>query len=401
MNAKAALIRKPSELPPGFGVRWLVGNGADTAFGRVGAPEAKAECALTPHPAHSKTLARPPWHVLLCDGDTTGRSARTLRIHDTADWKSALRLAALRTRGTSLVASVALLACYCVAASAAELRIGQALVPLGGTVSVPVTWAGASSAVGAQFDVSFDPSSVTLLSISADPALAGHLVDRQQLGPGCWRGLVYSLTNGPISSGTVWWLNFNVAANAPDGVVPLVMSNAIVAQVAGQRVAPLAQVSGALTVSSAENFVPVALAGTGQLRMTISGLAGRVFTLQGSPDLFHWADLHSYTNQDGTLTVTNAMPVGRTTYFYRTVFRPPAAPYPYPAPNLSGLSMLTNSGTTFQLNSTAGSAWRIQGSPDLVYWGNYGLVTNQTGTLQVTNRPYLKPPLYFYRATQP
>src|SRR5688572_19588838 len=54
--------------PPGFGVRWLAGNRADTAFAQplfemggwpLGAlPHSKAVCALTPHPPQSKTLTR-------------------------------------------------------------------------------------------------------------------------------------------------------------------------------------------------------------------------------------------------------------------------------------------------------------------------------------------------------
>ena len=45
-----------------LGVRWLAGNGADTAFGRTQSFEVssrhKAVCAPTPHPPQSKTLAR-------------------------------------------------------------------------------------------------------------------------------------------------------------------------------------------------------------------------------------------------------------------------------------------------------------------------------------------------------
>ena len=52
------------------------------------------------------------------------------------------------------------------AASAAELRLGQAIVPPGTAVSVPVTFSGASGAVAAQFDVSFNPSAVSLVGIS-------------------------------------------------------------------------------------------------------------------------------------------------------------------------------------------------------------------------------------------
>jgi protein ImuB len=50
--------REPSESPRGLGVRWLAGNGADTAFAHGSSSESKAVCALTPHPPHSKTQAR-------------------------------------------------------------------------------------------------------------------------------------------------------------------------------------------------------------------------------------------------------------------------------------------------------------------------------------------------------
>ena len=41
-------------------MRWLAGNGADTALDGLRRVEAKAVCALTPHPPHSKTLACGP-----------------------------------------------------------------------------------------------------------------------------------------------------------------------------------------------------------------------------------------------------------------------------------------------------------------------------------------------------
>jgi hypothetical protein len=60
-----SVLRIPAPRPPelglrGFGVRWLAGNGADTALAGPQRPEAKAMCALTPRPPHSKTLARGP-----------------------------------------------------------------------------------------------------------------------------------------------------------------------------------------------------------------------------------------------------------------------------------------------------------------------------------------------------
>src|SRR5688572_32692846 len=61
------------ESPEGYGVRWLpvlrsstaeggAGNGADTALEFMARVQAKAVCALAPHPPHSKTLARDAVH---------------------------------------------------------------------------------------------------------------------------------------------------------------------------------------------------------------------------------------------------------------------------------------------------------------------------------------------------
>ncbi len=60
----ARSAQKRAAAPQGFGVRWLAGNGADTAL--VGGPciDAKTVCTLTPHPLHSRTLALPRSHLL-------------------------------------------------------------------------------------------------------------------------------------------------------------------------------------------------------------------------------------------------------------------------------------------------------------------------------------------------
>ena len=55
---KLISLHEPSESPQGFGVRWLAGNGADTALEFMARVQSQAACALAPHPPHSKTLAR-------------------------------------------------------------------------------------------------------------------------------------------------------------------------------------------------------------------------------------------------------------------------------------------------------------------------------------------------------
>lgn len=286
-------------------------------------------------------------------------------------------------------------------AFAAELRIGQATGLPGESVSIPVTYTNASPAAGMQFDMSFDSSSVELASVSAGSGLAGHVLDQQQMAPGQWRVLVYSITNGPIAPGTVAWLNFAVHADAVGEVVPLEMSNAVAAEASGRAVQPLAQMDGLLMISAPERLVVSPLGTGGRLVTTILGLPGRVFTLQGGPDMFHWANLSIHTNQSGTVMLTNLPPAGQSTYFYRTVSRSGTNLPVISIPSLSGATRRPDGSIRFQLNSAAGSIWRIEGSPDLVHWGDYGVVTNSTGELQITNTPIIRPDAYFFRAALP
>jgi hypothetical protein len=170
------------------------------------------------------------------------------------DRKPAPRLLAGRAPGVCRFACLAFVACLCLSVPAAELRIGQTNASAGTIAIVSVLFDSATGAVAAQFDLSYNPSLVSLVGISGGSGLAGHVVDRQELASGLWRALVYSTTNGPIASGAVVWLSFSIPPNTPDGTVPLSIANAIAAQPAGQRVQPLAQVSGALTVSPPATF---------------------------------------------------------------------------------------------------------------------------------------------------
>jgi hypothetical protein len=110
------------------------------------------------------------------------------------------------------------------------------------------------------------------------------------------------------------------------------------------------------------------LMGGNQMRFTITGTPGRVLHLQGSPDLFHWAILGTYTNQSGTLLITNPLPSGHPAYFFRTEFVPDAVPSSsVPAPTLASPARLPNQTLRFELHATPGSVWQLQGSPDIFH----------------------------------
>jgi hypothetical protein len=214
----------------------------------------------------------------------------------------------VRAGSRRLLRLIGLIAVTCaLPMSAAELRVGQATTLPGTVVSVPVMVAGASDAVAAQFDVHFSGAVVSLTDVAAGDGLAGRVVDQQELSPGHWRVLVYSPTHAPITTGAMVWLSFAMPPATPDGIVPLGLTNAIVARVAGQRVQPLAQADGALMVWAGGSFRSMTLESDGRLQMQFQGAVDRAYAFEVSTNLTDWLALTTNTMEGGllNLTVTN------------------------------------------------------------------------------------------------
>jgi len=206
--------------------------------------------------------------------------------------------------------------CWQAAAPAAELRLGQTTAPPGAVVAIPVTCTGTDGAIAAQLDVHFDPAVVSVSAFVGNSSLAGHVVDQQLLGPGLWRGLIYSPTNGLIPAGTMAWVSFTIAADAPNGTVPLHVTNAIVSEDAGQRVQPLSTTDGLLTiVTPGGGFVSMGMDTAGEAHLQFVGVDGWEYALEASSDLTNWVSLSTNTAVAGLIEFDDA--AGYPQRFYR------------------------------------------------------------------------------------
>ena len=106
--------------------------------------------------------------------------------------------------------------------------------------------------------------------------------------------------------------------NAPDGVVPLGLSDAIVAQVAGRRVQPLDESDGALTVWSDGSFFELARESGGHMRIHFQGIENRRYVFEASTNLLQWVVVGTNTVTGGTASFLETDLSVYPRRFYRT-----------------------------------------------------------------------------------
>ena len=149
----------------------------------------------------------------------------------------------------AVLAALALASSPAPAASGQTLVVGSTQGPAGAEVSVPISLAG----VGAdhlQVDVGFDAAVLTPVSVTAGPALDGHLLDWAVVAPGLLR-VVVSATACPaapptplrravgaasLGDGVAVAVAWEIAADATPGTYPLPVDEALLAEGAGTPV---------------------------------------------------------------------------------------------------------------------------------------------------------------------
>jgi hypothetical protein len=113
-------------------------------------------------------------------------------------------------------------------------------------------------------------------------------------------------------------VRFSVPTNAPDGDVPVALSGAIVAQVGGRRVQPLAEADGVVTVWSGGSFLALTQEGGGGLRVWFQGIEARRYVFEASTNLVHWVVLGTNTVEGGAASYLEADLSVFPRRFYRT-----------------------------------------------------------------------------------
>jgi len=116
-----------------------------------------------------------------------------------------------------------------------SLVVGMVSSSPGAAATVPVTFTNDGTVVGLQFDVSYDPSVLSLTGISGGGAVVDHVIESNVVIAGQLRIVVHSPTNAALASGTLLSLGFDVDI-AASGFAPLAPSTVVLGdQVATMR----------------------------------------------------------------------------------------------------------------------------------------------------------------------
>jgi hypothetical protein len=177
--------------------------------------------------------------------------------------------------------------------------------------------------VAVQFDVVLDPTRITAASAAAGTAAPSHLLTSAQLTNGALRVVLYSLANAQLGSGTLVNLQLAIAPTAPEGPLVLRITNALMADVTGSSLQPIALQAGSLTISAGAGSRLNLLARlvNGQVQLQLSGPANKNYILQTSTDLAQWLNVSTNVLTDGQILITNSPPNSSQRY-YRANYAP-------------------------------------------------------------------------------
>lgn len=209
------------------------------------------------------------------------------------------------------------------AGGAPVISVGVSSGAPGGSASVPVYLSGNISGVALQFDLLFDPARIAAASAVsvADP---NHVLVTGQPTNGVLRIVLYSLSNAQLGSGTLIDFQMAILPGAPEGPLVLAVTNAVMADITGASVQPIALQSGLLTISvgAGSQLTLIGRLVNGQVQLQLSGPANKRYILQSSPDLSNWINVSTNVLTGGLISLTDSPPANGSQRFYRANYAP-------------------------------------------------------------------------------
>jgi Cohesin domain len=216
----------------------------------------------------------------------------------------------------------ALLGSFVVSTGFAQTSLNLANVPgyPGSTVVVPVGLRQPlSSAVAAQFDVSFNPAKVTAGDPVGTDRLGNHVVKSREIAPGLRRTLVYSLDNAFLTgtNGALLDFPFTVSPQERVGSGPLTPGNILLANADGAALDPVGSSAGTIFVR------PVNVEPDGHVQFFLLSTEGQRYAIQATTNLQDWINISTNVSTGGFMDLIDVDAPHYPYRFYRWELLPP------------------------------------------------------------------------------
>jgi hypothetical protein len=259
----------------------------------------------------------------------------------------------------------------------------------GGTVQVPLILRGESNlppgVVAMQADVLFDARGLLSTAPIKATGLPGHIIAASTPVNGTRRLLIYSMTNAPITAGTVAGLPFVVSTSTRASFFSLSLSNVILVDAAASPVASTNN-SGYITIN------PVFPRPDGDVDVFLNAAPGQTYIIQATTNFSQWVNILTNTATDNIIIFTDPDAHAFPYRFYRTVLFDATS-----GERIGSITSLPNGSISLSLEGLQGQSYVLQTSTNLSQWVTLGsfFATNGIGTFIDTNSASF--PSRFYR----
>ncbi len=217
-----------------------------------------------------------------------------------------------------ILAGVGAMLPICAASASPVLSLDSAQAIPGSTTQLAVRFTTDTNVTGLQFDLSFGTNYLQLGSVVRGDSLSDHILGTNLLAPGLFRVLTISPSDTALVNGTIIYMPFTIATNAPDHNEALTLSNFLGVNSNGDLVSLFAS-NGVLSVVIPPRFGTITPTNGGVMHLEFTGTTGRVYVIQATTNLSPplWTSLTTNTNVNGIQPYDDVSAPGIPRRFYR------------------------------------------------------------------------------------
>lgn len=271
--------------------------------------------------------------------------------------------------------------------NAATISVGVIRAIPGSAVSLPLTLSHTGSVAALQYDLSYNPSKMTVGYFQSGIISNNLILRSRQIAPGVQRVLAYNSSLALLRTNTVIGdLQFTVPVGQLTGGGRITISNATASSLSATSVNPIRLRHGAVLVE------PVSRGPDGVVDLFLIVQSNRTYLVQATTNFVNWVNISTNFATYNYVVAQDSEAVNYSSRFYRAVVVDAGVGGAIMNVNMSGSNQMT-----FGYATTAGKTYILQASTNLAGWDN--LTTNLAAGALLNFTNFISPamPKQFFR----